>query len=120
MAHILIIDDDQPIRMMLRKMLESEGYEITEAADGAEGIKQYHAHQIDLIITDIIMPDKEGTETIIELRKENPDIKIIAMSGGGKNKPDGYLQAAKMLGAKQTLVKPIRKKDLLDAIQELL
>ncbi len=120
MAHILIIDDEQPIRLMLRKMLESEGYVITEASNGAEGIKRYHENPADLIITDLIMPEKEGTETIIELKKENPAVKIIAMSGGGKNKPDGYLHTAKLLGAKQTLEKPLRKNELLEAIRQLI
>ncbi|MDY6904672.1 MAG: response regulator [Thermodesulfobacteriota bacterium] len=120
MAHILIIDDDQPVRLMLRKMLESEGYVVTDAADGKEGIKCYHENPSDLIVTDIIMPDKEGTETIVELKKENPEIKIIAMSGGGRNKPDGYLQTAKLLGAARTFAKPIRRDELLNAIQELL
>lgn len=120
MAHILIIDDEQPIRLMLRKMLESEGYVVTEASNGAEGIKRYHENPADLIITDLIMPEKEGTETIMELKKENPAVKIIAMSGGGKNKPDGYLHTAKLLGAKQTFEKPVRKNELLEAIRQLI
>lgn len=120
MAHILIIDDEKPIRSMLRKMLEPEGYIVTEASDGAEGIKQYHENPADLVITDLIMPDKEGTETIIALKKKNPAIKIIAMSGGGKNKPDGYLHTAKILGATLTLEKPFRKGELLEAIRKLI
>ncbi len=120
MTHILIIDDEQPIRLMLRKLFESEGYTVTEASNGREGLKRYHENPADLIITDIIMPDKEGTETIMELKKENPAIKIIAMSGGGKNKPDGYLHTAKLLGAKQTFEKPIRKDALLEAIKKLI
>lgn len=120
MTHILIIDDEKPIRLMLRKLLESQGYTVTDASDGTEGLKRYQEHPADLIITDIIMPDKEGIETIIALKKQNPDIKIIAMSGGGKNKPDRYLQTAKLLGAKETFEKPIRKEKLLQAIQNLI
>ena len=119
MAHILVIDDEKQIRMMLRKMLEAEGYTVTEAADGTEGITRYQEHPADLIITDIIMPEKEGIETIMELKKQNPGVKIIAMSGGGKNQPEGYLKTAKLLGAKETFSKPIRKETLLQAIKNL-
>lgn len=120
MSHILIIDDEPQIRRMLRRMLESEGYTVTEAADGAEGIKHYHTNPADLIITDLIMPNKEGIETIAELRKKNPGIKIIAMSGGGKREPEGYLNMAKLLGASKTFEKPFKKEELLKAIKSLI
>jgi CheY-like chemotaxis protein len=120
MAHILIIDDESQIRMMLRMMLESEGYTVDEAADGTEGINLYRKNPADLIITDIIMPGKEGLETIISLRKEYPGIKIIAMSGGGRNNPEGYLKSAKLLGALETFAKPIRKETLLSAVRRLI
>ncbi len=94
MAHILIIDDEHQIRSMLRKVFESEGYIVTEASNGMEGLKCYYENPADLIITDILMPDKEGLETIMALKKENPDAKIIAMSSGGINKPQGYLDIA--------------------------
>ena len=102
MAHILIIDDEPQIRMMLKMMLESEGYTVAEACDGNEGIQRHKETPADLIITDIIMPGKEGIETIIALRKNDPSIKIIAMSGGGRNNPEGYLKSAKLLGAEET------------------
>ncbi len=120
MAHILIIDDEPQIRIMLQKLLESEKYKVTVAANGKEGIKRYHENPADLIITDLIMPDKEGLETIGELKKAYPDVKIIAMSGGGKGKPDGYLRMAKQLGAMQTFVKPIMKEALLKSIKSLI
>ena len=119
MPHILIIDDEPKVRLMLRKLFESQGYTVTEAADGNEGIKQYRADPADLIITDLIMPDKEGMETIVELKKDFPDIKIIAMSGGGKFRHTGYLDVAKRLGALQTFEKPIRRKELLDAVSQI-
>jgi YesN/AraC family two-component response regulator len=118
MAHILVIDDEAPIRLMLRILLESEWFTVSEACDGTEGIKCYRENAADLIITDIIMPEKEGIETIMTLRKENPSIKIIAMSGGGKNNADGYLKTAKLLGALETLKKPIRKDVLLSVIKK--
>ena len=120
MKHILIIDDEAPIRLMLRKLLEFEGYDVTEAADGVQAIQCYNEKQPDLIITDLIMPEKEGLETMAELLKKNPEIKIIAMSGGGRSRPGGYLHTAKLLGAIETFEKPIRKNDLITAIKKVI
>ena len=120
MNSILIIDDEAPIRSMLRLILEREGYQIIEAPDGIEGIRHYREHPTDLIITDLIMPNKDGIGMIIELKKEFPEINIIAMSGGGLNKPDGYLKGAKQLGAKHTLSKPIDREELLRAVKDTL
>ena len=120
MASILIIDDDNQFRTLLRKMLERKGYEVIEASEGKEGIKLYRNNPADLIITDLIMPEKDGIETIQELKKDFPDIKIIAISGGGRLGPRDYLNVAKMLGAQKTLTKPIELPDLLKAIEELL
>ena len=120
MNSILIIDDEAPIRSMLRLILEREGYQVIEAPDGAEGIRHYRQQPTDLIITDLIMPNKDGIGMIIDLKKEYPDINIIAMSGGGLNKPDGYLKGAKQLGAKHTLSKPIDREELLRAVKDTL
>ncbi|MDH3357809.1 MAG: response regulator [Desulfobacteraceae bacterium] len=120
MPNILIIDDDNQFRTMLRKMVERNGYEVIEASDGKEGIKLYRKNPTDLIITDLIMPEKDGIETIQELRKDFPDVKIIAISGGGRLGPHDYLHLAKMLGAQRTLTKPIELDELLKAIEELL
>ena len=120
MANILIIDDDNQFRTMLRKMVERNGYEVIEASDGKEGIKLYRKNPTDLIITDLIMPEKDGIETIQELRKDFPDVKIIAISGGGRLGPHDYLHLAKMLGAQRTLTKPIELPELLRNIKELL
>ena len=120
MSHILIIDDESQIRLMLRKLLESEGYTVTVASNGIEGIKCYNENPVDLIITDIFMPDKEGIETIIELKEKHPDIKIIAMSGGGRNATTAYLHMAKSLGANLTFEKPIRKEALLEGVRKLI
>jgi len=95
MERILIIDDESQIRSMLRLMLERAGYEVVEASDGIDGIRIYRQNPTDLIITDLIMPNKDGIGMIIDLKKEFPEVKIIAMSGGGLNKPEGYLQGAK-------------------------
>jgi len=120
MARILIIDDEPQIRSMLKLMLEREGYEVVEAPDGVEGIKVYRQNPADLIITDLIMPNKDGIGMIIDLKKEFPDVNIIAMSGGGLNKPDGYLKGAKKLGAACTLTKPIDREEMLKAVREIL
>ena len=120
MARILIIDDEPQIRSMLKLMLEREGYEVVEAPDGVEGIKVYRQNPADLIITDLIMPNKDGIGMIIDLKKEFPNVKIIAMSGGGLNKPDGYLKGAKKLGAACTLTKPIDREKMLEAVREIL
>ena len=120
MARILIIDDESQIRSMLRLMLERGGYEVIEAADGMEGIRQYRDNPADLIITDLIMPNKDGIGMIIELKKEFPKVKIIAMSGGGVNRPEGYLDGAKKLGATRTLTKPIDREEMLGAVKETL
>lgn len=116
MGTILIIDDEPEIRLLLRIVLESVGHTITEASDGLEGIKSYHKNPVDVIITDIIMSGKEGLETISELKKEYPDIKIVAMSGGSKN----HLDTAKLLGATEVIQKPFKNNIMLQIVQELL
>ena len=120
MARILIIDDESQIRSMLRLMLERVGYEIAEAPDGIEGIRRYRENPADLIITDLIMPNKDGIGMIIDLKKEFPKVKIIAMSGGGVNRPEGYLDGAKKLGATRTLTKPIDRDEMLKAVKDTL
>ena len=120
MARILIIDDDVQILDMLRQTLELKGYEVVDATNGKEGIRLYRENPADLIITDIIMPDKEGIETIIELKRDFPDVKIIAISGGGRIGPEGYLSMAKKLGARYTFSKPVKREELLAAVRELI
>ena len=120
MALILIIDDEPQIRSMLKLMLERDGYEVAEAPDGIEGIRVFRQNPAELIITDLIMPNKDGIGLIIDLKKEFPNVKIIAMSGGGLNKPEGYLKGAKKLGAACTLTKPIDRGEMLRAIKDVL
>jgi len=120
MARILIIDDDPQILNMLGKTLERKGYEVVKASDGNEGIKINRETPVDLVITDIIMPDKEGIETIFELRRDFPYIKVIAISGGGQIEPEDYLYIAKKIGAHRTFTKPIPREELLKAVRELL
>jgi YesN/AraC family two-component response regulator len=120
MERILIIDDEAQIRSMIRLILERDGYTVSEAPDGVEGIRYFREHPADLIITDLIMPNKDGIGMIIELKKEFPDVRIIAMSGGGLNRPEGYLRGAQKLGAACTLSKPINRHELLRAVKDTL
>jgi DNA-binding response OmpR family regulator len=119
MARILVIDDDEEVRQMLRRILEHDGHEVEEAANGDLGIRAFKANPADLVITDIIMPDKEGIETIRDLHRAYPDLKIIAISGGGRVGPSDYLHAARMLGAKRTFTKPFSRQEILDTVHEL-
>lgn len=120
MAKILVVDDEPAILLMLKKMLEKADHEVDTASDGNEGIILFEKNKHDLLITDIIMPHKEGMETIIELRKKYPDLKIIAISGGGRISPDGYLPGAKLLGANMVFQKPLVQKEFLEAVAILL
>jgi CheY-like chemotaxis protein len=118
MSLILVIDDEEPIRSLCRRILTHEGYEVIEAPDGNEGVRQYREHLPDLIITDIIMPEKEGIETIMDLRKEFPTVKIVAISGGGQATTGATcLHLAKSLGAVKTLAKPFTRQELLDVVR---
>jgi DNA-binding response OmpR family regulator len=120
MARILIIEDDVPVRMVIKRMIEAEGHEVVEASDGQSGIDMYRKSPTDLVITDIVMPKKEGLETIKELRKDFPDVRIIAISGGGKVQGKQYLELARKFGAMATFEKPFTWKKLLDTVNGLL
>lgn len=120
MAHILVIDDEPLVRELLKAMLEGAGHEVTVAADGDAGMAAYRRRPADLVITDLIMPGKEGIETIRELVQGVPGIKIIAISGGGRLDPHGYLGLARKLGAARSLAKPFERRELLDTVAELL
>ena len=120
MKQILIIDDEPQIRSMLKMMLEREGFHVIVASDGKEGMKIFEKEPVDLVITDLIMPEKEGIEVIQELRKNNSNLPIIAISGGGKNSPDTYLNIAKLLGANAIFEKPVAKEKLIDAVNKAL
>lgn len=120
MARILVIDDDAQFRSMIRTLLERQGYVVVEASDGEEGIKLFEGQGADLIITDIVMPNKEGLETIMELRRKVPRPKIIAVSGGGRIGPESYLHLAEKFGAVKVFSKPFDLKAFLQAVQEAL
>ncbi len=120
MARVLVIDDDDQILTSLREVLEREGYEVLDAPDGKVGLQLFREEGADLVITDIIMPEKQGLETIKGLREDNPDVKIVAISGGGAIEPRVYLHYAEEAGAMRTLPKPFEREELLEAVRELL
>lgn len=120
MQKILIIEDDAAIRKMLKKFFEKDSYEVFTADNGNLGISLYKERLPDLVITDLIMPEKEGLETIRELKKITPEIKIIAVSGGGISHPKLYLGLAEKLGAVRTFAKPFDKNELVSAVKEIL
>ena len=118
--HILVVDDDEDIRNLLRAMLEREGYGVVLASDGKDAIRRFRRKPADLIITDIIMPEQEGLKTIFDLRQDHPHVGIIAISGGGQYGLGNYLEAATAFGADRTFAKPFDRIELLKAIREVL
>lgn len=119
MVRILVIEDEMETQNMLGQMLKHEGYEVISAYDGNKGIKLNREKPAHLAITDIFMPEKDGLETIIELRKEFPEIKIIAMSEVGILDPKLFLKIAGQFGANHTFLKPLEQNELLKTIKEL-
>lgn len=117
---ILVIDDDPDMRESLAKVLEAKGHEVIVAGDGQEGMAAFRAHSPDLVITDLVMPRKEGLETIMELRRDHPNTRIIAMSGGTRHDETVFLRAAQKLGAHRWLQKPFGLDQLLGAVNDLL
>ena len=120
MARILVIDDEPSILLMIKKMIEKAGHEVDIALNGGEGLELFEKNGYNLIITDIFMPQKEGLEIILELRKKYPKLKIIAISGGGRFGPEGYLPSAKLFGADMIFQKPFVQKEFIEAISKLL
>ncbi len=124
MDSVLIIEDDDFVQNMLKQTFERAGYQVVTAPNGAVGIqlyekKLYLLDPFKVVITDLIMPEMEGIETITRLRKSNPDVKVIAISGGGRNNPEDYLRLAEKLGASRTFTKPVDRDALLKAVCEL-
>ena len=120
MGKILLVEDDDEFREMLGRVLRREEHIVTTAANGNEAMRLLQDNAFDLVITDLLMPEKEGIETIMALRRKIPALKIIAMSGGGLVDPEDYLVLARKLGATQTLAKPFSGKELAAAVASVL
>lgn len=121
MKRILIIDENTQLRQLLRQILEQEGYEVIDAKDGKEGTKLYRQTPTDLVITGVVMPEKDGIEILRELKRDFPDVKIIATSGGSRTIAAKYcLSAMTALGAERIFTKPFGRKEMLDAVHELI
>ncbi len=120
MKRILLIDDNLPFLAVQALVLRGAGYEVTTAEHGREGAKLLAGQRFDLVVTDLVMPEKDGIEVILELRRRGSPIKIIAISGGGRVGPENYLYMAGKLGAAATLTKPFSSDTLLTAVAGLL
>jgi DNA-binding response OmpR family regulator len=120
MAHILLIDDDAGVRRFVGAVLRRAGHDVTEAADGLKGLRALAGAAVDLVITDLIMPDKEGLETIHELRQSGNRVRILAISGGFPGNSLNILDMAKRIGADGALGKPFTPDELLAAVERLL
>jgi CheY-like chemotaxis protein len=120
MGEILIIDDDAGMRRTIVRILESAGYDVLEAEDGRVGLEMFREHKPRLVVTDLLMPAKDGLETIRDIRRSGQSAKILATSGGWRTAQLDFLGAAVEFGADMILPKPFRSKDLLDAVGKLL
>lgn len=116
MANILVIDDEELIRRYIHSALEDSGHRLVMARNGLEAGRLARLHRFDVVIVDMIMPEKEGIETIIDFRRTMPEAKIIAISGGGRSQNLDFLQIARKVGASEVLRKPFVHKQIVDAI----
>ncbi len=119
MSRILLVDDDDPLRSILRVTLAKMGHDVVEARNGKEALRLCHEERPDIVLTDLVMPEKEGIEMIGALRRFHPDVKIIAMSGGGRGSAWDYLKIAKHMGATITLAKPFSNEAIARAIAQV-
>ena len=120
MARILLIDDNYMLRESLTMLLAEAGHEVDTAENGRLALQLFRSQSFDLVITDIVMPEMDGLEFIQEVKQFCPQVKIIAISGGGRCSPQDYLEIAGVLGVSATIAKPFANKDLLAMVEEVL
>lgn len=120
MKSILLVDDDQVIREALSKALQLQNFRVNSLSDGSKVVNEINENDYDIIVLDIVMPNKEGLETIQDVRNVNSKIPILAVSGGGRTTPTGNLEIAKMMGATDTLLKPFDSFSLIQKINKIL
>jgi CheY-like chemotaxis protein len=117
---VILVEDDDALRKVLELMLDDAGYHVLPARNGIEAMEMVEIRKIDLLITDLVMPEQEGVETIIRIRRKHPSLPIIAMSGAGDVRAGTYLKIAGSVGANLLLAKPFDHADLLLAVDNLL
>ena len=120
MARILVVDDDPTMRALLRKRLESVGHEIDEAEDGVEGVRAIRRGGVDLLVTDVLMPEKGGIEALMEIREEYPDLKVLIVTGHSPTESEAFQNVARQFGAARVFTKPLDFDAFLAAVSELL
>lgn len=120
MTRVLLVEDDNDVRQMVYQILTRDGYDVQQTCNGREALDAFREQPADLVITDLIMPEKEGLEMIRDLVSEFGKVKIIAISGGGRLDPGDYLRTARVFGAKKTIHKPFGRTELLDAVKEVM
>lgn len=119
MAKILLVEDDELVRYSLTELLEESGHQVFARENGYKILEFVESHALDVVLTDIVMPEVDGIEVLTMMRKRFPDLPVIALSGGGRISGANYLQMAKAIGAKRTIPKPVKPDVLLDAVAEL-
>lgn len=121
MSKILVVDDDAQMRAMITQMLSREGYTVVTAENGKDALVRYRQHRADLVLLDILMPEMDGIEATMHLKREFPQIRILAMSGGRRAlSPEFNLNSAQVLGVNATLAKPFTREQLLQAVKSTL
>lgn len=120
MSMILVVDDDPTVRMIAVEILTTAGHQVVEAADGDEALKLVAGNAFDLVVLDMLMPNKDGLETIVELRRARPQIRILAISSGGRMDASQLLRMALVFGADETMAKPLRSEPFSEAVARLL
>lgn len=120
MANILVIEDNERLRVMIGLALRPVGHVVREAEDGVQGVREYQVERPDLVLLDMFMPEKDGMETLRELRRLDPGVRVIAMTGGGEMNDMSILRPARMMGATAVLMKPFKVADLRDLVGKTL
>jgi DNA-binding NtrC family response regulator len=120
LPRILLVDDDDMSRQAVHRMLERAGFDVESTGNGRQAIENYQSDRIDLVITDLIMPDTDGLEIIQGVRGKNPAARILAISGGGRVQAEEYLSVARKFGAVEVLPKPFASQDLKAAVDRAL
>jgi CheY-like chemotaxis protein len=120
MAGVMVVEDDAALRDMLRDSLEKRKYTVITAADGREALAKFKPSVVDLVVTDLLMPEEDGLMVIMKIRKIKPSVRMIAISGGGKAGPGSYLQMATTLGADYVFSKPFLPSELVQKVKEML